>query len=200
MDENISRRIREIMENSNLSASAFAAEIGITRSNLAHIFSGRNQPSFTMLEKILKAFPNVRTEWLVTGVGDMLKSPDEIALAEEVSSRRKGPVQTELSFDGIPDIVAGIGGPSPAAPLPDPTPATIAVDNSTGGAVKEDTPSQSWEKSENTGNQPVSARPVRSPGRPRTNTATSHVAGRKVRKIVYFYTDNTFEEFLPTTM
>ncbi|MCQ2263870.1 MAG: helix-turn-helix transcriptional regulator, partial [Bacteroidales bacterium] len=61
MDVQINSRIKEIMEHAKLTPSDFSAAIGITRSNLSHILSGRNQPSFSMLEKILKAFPEIRT-------------------------------------------------------------------------------------------------------------------------------------------
>ena len=41
----ITNRIQELIEEKNLSKSAFAKEIGIQRSSLAHFFSGRNKPS-----------------------------------------------------------------------------------------------------------------------------------------------------------
>ena len=77
MDADINNRIKSILEESQLTPSEFAAAIGTSRSNLTHLLSGRNQPSFSLLEKLLKAFPQVRTEWLVTGLGEMLRDEDD---------------------------------------------------------------------------------------------------------------------------
>ena len=60
-------RIRLIMKSQNLSASEFADTIGIKRSNLSHVLSGRNKPSLDFLAKIIEAFPKVNASWLITG-------------------------------------------------------------------------------------------------------------------------------------
>ncbi len=60
-------RIRLIMKSQNLSASEFADTIGIKRSNLSHVLSGRNKPSLDFLAKIIESFPKVNAAWLITG-------------------------------------------------------------------------------------------------------------------------------------
>ena len=65
-------RIKMIISWKKLSASAFADRIGVPRSTISHILSGRNNPSLDLLQKILDTFPEVRTEWLVRGNGRML--------------------------------------------------------------------------------------------------------------------------------
>ena len=60
-------RIRLIMKSQNLSASEFADTIGIKRSNLSHVLSGRNKPSLDFLAKIIESFPKVNASWLITG-------------------------------------------------------------------------------------------------------------------------------------
>jgi hypothetical protein len=55
--------------------SAFAKEVGISNQSLGEIVGARQSlPSFTALQKIIIAFPQVRIEWIVMGKGDMLKA------------------------------------------------------------------------------------------------------------------------------
>jgi len=60
-------RIEQIIRSKNLTPSRFADEIGIQRSGLSHILSGRNKPSLDFIQKILNRYPDVDIEWLITG-------------------------------------------------------------------------------------------------------------------------------------
>ncbi len=64
-------RVKTLITELELSSSAFADRIGVPRSSISHILSGRNKPSLELCQKILDAFPVVRTEWLVRGKGNM---------------------------------------------------------------------------------------------------------------------------------
>lgn len=63
----IKDRIRMVIDSHKLSAGAFADKIGVQRSNVSHVLSGRNKPGFEFLEKIVLAFPKVQAHWLLTG-------------------------------------------------------------------------------------------------------------------------------------
>jgi len=67
------KRIIELMEYYNLSSSQFADKIGVQRSSISHILSGRNKPSFDFLQKINSVFPNVDANWLLNGIGSIEK-------------------------------------------------------------------------------------------------------------------------------
>ena len=72
----IQDRIKLIIKANNQTPATFADEIGIKRSNLSHVLSGRNKPSLNFLSKIIGTFPNVNASWLVTGVtreGDFME-------------------------------------------------------------------------------------------------------------------------------
>lgn len=76
--ENIRRvkmkeRIQQIMQREGLSPSRFAEEIGIQRSAMSHIISGRNNPSLDVVMKILERFKYIQSDWLLTGQGTMLR-------------------------------------------------------------------------------------------------------------------------------
>jgi len=60
-------RIEEIINNHQLTAASFAIKIGVQRSAISHILSGRNKPSLNFLMKIHDAFDEVNLEWLILG-------------------------------------------------------------------------------------------------------------------------------------
>ncbi len=60
-------RIKTIMKANQLSPSQFADKIGVQRSSLSHVLSGRNKPSLDFLSKIIQHFPKVNASWLITG-------------------------------------------------------------------------------------------------------------------------------------
>lgn len=64
-------RIKQILSEKQLSASRLADMIGVPRSTISHILSGRNNPSLEFVQKILDTFPDIRSEWLVRGQGLM---------------------------------------------------------------------------------------------------------------------------------
>lgn len=64
---NLIERIRNVIEESELSAAAFADKIGVQRSSISHILSGRNKPSLDFILKVLDAFPALDSDWLLLG-------------------------------------------------------------------------------------------------------------------------------------
>jgi len=66
-------QIQEILTKERLSSSQFADKIGVQRSSVSHVLSGRNKPGFDFIQKILVAFPEIDGDWLITGSGEMYK-------------------------------------------------------------------------------------------------------------------------------
>ena len=66
-------RISLLIKAKNLSAAQFADEIGVQRSGISHLMSGRNKPSLDLIQKTLQRFPDVSTEWLLFGKGEMMR-------------------------------------------------------------------------------------------------------------------------------
>jgi transcriptional regulator with XRE-family HTH domain len=69
-------RIKKIIDFEQVTASKFADIIGVQRSSVSHILSGRNNPSLEVIQKILSAFSNLNTDWLILGEGQMFKNPN----------------------------------------------------------------------------------------------------------------------------
>lgn len=61
----INDKIKQILIDKNLTPSYFADEIGVQRSSISHILSGRNRPSFDIIQKIIRRFPELGYEWIM---------------------------------------------------------------------------------------------------------------------------------------
>jgi len=66
-------RLTQFLQSEQLSPARFADILGVQRSGISHILSGRNKPGFDFIEKIVIKFPNINAEWLITGKGKMYK-------------------------------------------------------------------------------------------------------------------------------
>ena len=63
-------RLQKVIDYYGESASSFAEKIGVQRSSISHILSGRNKPSLDFILKILSTFPEVDLYWLFNGKGE----------------------------------------------------------------------------------------------------------------------------------
>lgn len=62
-------RITQIMSYYQLSPAKFAELIGVPKSGISHLISGRNKPSLDYVTRILGVFKEVDSEWLLFGKG-----------------------------------------------------------------------------------------------------------------------------------
>ena len=65
------KRINNWIKKEGLKSSELADIIGVNRSTISHILSGRNKPSIDFLYKLLFNYPNINANWLITGNGNM---------------------------------------------------------------------------------------------------------------------------------
>ncbi len=77
-------RIIQLLNSEGLSASKFADIIGVQRSSMSHIISGRNNPSLDFIQKIIRSFPNVSGDWLISGSGEMDKQQSSTSLFQDL--------------------------------------------------------------------------------------------------------------------
>ena len=86
-------RLNSLLKYLKLTSSQFADEIRVQRSSISHVISGRNKPGFDFIQKILKRFPEISADWLITGDGEMLrkKSIREYDMFESEEKRREEP-------------------------------------------------------------------------------------------------------------
>ena len=89
-------RLKKILNYHQLTASLFADKIGVQRSSISHILSGRNKPSLDFILKVTNTFTDVDIYWLLYGKGAFPKeqeptnkvfSPDESSIVETINSK-----------------------------------------------------------------------------------------------------------------
>lgn len=71
------KRLETVLDYYGLNASAFADKIGVQRSSMSHLLSGRNKPSLDFVMKILEVFPDVDLYWILIGRGNFPKNGDD---------------------------------------------------------------------------------------------------------------------------
>lgn len=70
-------RIQELIDKLNTQPSKFADEIGVPRSTISHLVSGRNKPSLDFIMKIVEKYPEVNVDWIVFGRGNAFNTNDK---------------------------------------------------------------------------------------------------------------------------
>jgi len=93
-------RLSKFLTSEGLSPSLLADKLGIQRSGISHIKSGRNYPSFDFIQKLLIHFPKLNAEWLILGQGSMYKTvttdvPDMFTSSAPVDKTSVSPVIPE---------------------------------------------------------------------------------------------------------
>lgn len=83
-------RLQKIMDYYDLNASAFADRLGVQRSAISHILSGRNKPSLDFVLKLSDAFAEVNLYWLLLGKGSFL-------VMEEIPPQAPAPLSSSIS-------------------------------------------------------------------------------------------------------
>ena len=70
-------RIRQIQELQRMSQREFAAALGISPSSLSSIYNGHTSPTNNHVQAIHRRFPEINTDWLLFGDGDMVRMNKE---------------------------------------------------------------------------------------------------------------------------
>jgi transcriptional regulator with XRE-family HTH domain len=138
------KRLDSLLEYYNLNAASFADKIGVQRSSLSHLLSGRNKPSLDFILKILEVFPEVDLYWILNGKGTFPKINNEIKSGDSAATIQSSEPSLENLFANATETKSI----APTLPINKTAPTNQSVSN-------------------------------------------------EVEKIVFFYKDGTFKEFLP---
>jgi len=181
-------RIKQIIEYYKLSPASFAEQIGINRSNLTHLFSGRNQPSLDLAKKILHNYPEIKTEWLIMGVGEMMRGEAEKELDNKIKNERK--IYEEESAPDLFSVQPHYNTAKETVPQnhnATPVESAVVYPNKVSEQISdsrevENTMPQIEQKDLN---------PSYLPSYPAPSSPAS------ISKIIFFYSDNSFEIYNP---
>jgi DNA-binding XRE family transcriptional regulator len=98
--DSIVEKIKQVMQQFNLTSSVFADEIGVPRASISHILAGRNKPSLPVLLKITARFPEITMNWLLEGIDNPAAPPPGSQTEENI------PQETSTVSPRIPTPVA----------------------------------------------------------------------------------------------
>lgn len=164
-------RITKVIQYSELTPAEFAEEIGVQRSSISHIISGRNKPSLDFITKIKTAFPDFEWDWLINGEGEMLisdKAPE---------STDEKPKTEEKKKPSLPDLFSLINDDNFGL--------TECEDKVQKPALRES--DISYQKS---------GQNILTKSQPLEKSVINQDSSMKnVKRIVFFYDDGTFETY-----
>ncbi len=83
-------KLLKLMETEKLTASRLAELLGIRSSGISHILSERNKPSYDLLQKILRRFPNINPDWLLLDSDQMYRTENMAAAINSESKSAEG--------------------------------------------------------------------------------------------------------------
>ena len=63
------------MKSLNLSARQFAEQIHVQPGTISNMMTGRNNPSYEVIKRILIRYPELNPEWLINEQGQMWRTP-----------------------------------------------------------------------------------------------------------------------------
>jgi transcriptional regulator with XRE-family HTH domain len=165
-------RLIQLLDLEQLSPSKFADLIGVQRSSISHVLSGRNKPSFDFLQKTLKAFPGLNASWLMLGEGTMYERMGRTVPGNLFDTPEDREVPSEAaaadSIDHVPEI-------------PEPEEAGITE------GIRPETPAGSTSGTAEIGNDQAKE----------AVSGPIAVSSRRIVQVMVLYDDDTFRSFKP---
>jgi len=173
-----------------MTAAQFADEIGVQKSSISHILSGRNNASLDFIQKVLLSYPEVNMEWLMFGKGPLFKGTDMAANASNSEDSGTEPSQNSASVDLFSDLFKGQRSDFRIETELSKEPKLEAK------AKQEDMTKESLiSETENDNPLPISS--LQKTEQDLDNSGKINSATRSILKIVEFYSDNTYKEYFP---
>ena len=197
----MNRRFQTILDLENLSPAQLADRLGVQRSGISHILSGRNKPSFELLQRVVQSFPEISAEWLITGNGKPLKEQNQAAASGAASSAASGATSGAANSRSSgttpsisPSTTSGSNNSSTSGTISGATPPFEGLFNSSESATEPQIPAQTSDiegiEDEISDFQPLQSSIFDA------NPANDREK-RALKRVILIYNDNTFEELLP---
>lgn len=201
----MNRRFQTILDLENLSPAQLADRLGVQRSGISHILSGRNKPSFELLQRVVQSFPEISAEWLITGNGKPLKEQNQAAASGAASGATSGATSSAANSRSSgttpsttpsisPSTTSGSNNSSTSGTISGATPPFEGLFNSSEAATEPQIPAQTSDiegiEDEISDFQPLQSSIFDA------NPANDREK-RALKRVILIYNDNTFEELLP---
>lgn len=111
-------KLEFILKNKGLTATSLARMLEIQPSGLSHILSGRNKPSFDLVVKILKVFPDLNPDWLLLDSEQVFREDAARPTASAPTHDDGLPASPLLPFDDVHSGGSSEGDSEQRAELP----------------------------------------------------------------------------------
>lgn len=166
-------RLKLFLEKTQISNSKFADDCGISRPTLSQILNGRNKKiSDELIGKIHDAFPSLSIMWLMFGEGNMLTANYGEIQTNETPKHQSGDFELFNKENNENDLFSGIED-------------LINSNN------KKDIDSLISEK-QISNSQTIENNEIKE-----KEIGVDNISNKKISSILVFYSDNTFEKFIP---
>ncbi len=163
-------RLQTLLSSEKIASSKFADILGVNRSSISHLLSGRNNPSLDFLQRVLKKFPHINPDWLLLGQGNMYRNDSKTSIHKPAFS---------LFNEEIKEVEN-----SPNEEVKKEADASKDIDN------VQDEYTKQYAKREN--NKSEDKDDIFS-----YEQVQKTKEAKRVDKIVFFYTDKSFEVYYP---
>lgn len=194
----MNNRIQKILNSEKLSRSQFAEIIKIQASAVTHLINGRNKPSADVLQNILKAFPQISPDWLILGTGNMYRNEQQSSISQPDSteSAKNEPFVATL-FDGISDNESENDEENEITQSSEEK-RTVAVATQKSQVSVPNNPTKYNFNTKNVTASEPTPQPQPQKEEARRIDSSPYVSSqpRTIKKIIIFYSDNTFEELI----
>lgn len=184
-------KLKRLMKHEGINSTRLAEILGIQPSGISHIMSGRNNPSFDFIKRLLQRFPQINPDWLISDKGPMYR--DEIKKKnspEPVTPKESNEVQSEpLDIFTASGQSATMRIDAPATAVSIPESADMIADKSLAAGFSGHVDTGEY------GSASIAAKvgdfsKVESSG-------SNSVSRSSIDRIVVFYRDKTFSEYIP---
>ena len=196
-------RLKLFLAMEGLSPSQFADKLGVQRSGVSHLLSGRNKPSFEFINKMLVAFPKINPDWLITGNGKAYRDlPSQPAASSAAPSQQQEAYTAETVDAQLEENPVNSYGPdlfsveSEAVAAPQKAPGSAASPSQTSQMQPDSqTPAQPEKPRQSSVSQQVA--PPQTQKYPSENRvkipAVAANPAKRIAQITILYTDGTYE-------
>lgn len=174
-------RIRIIMEYTKLSQQDFAARLGISPASLSSILTGRTNPTNKHIMGIHQGFPEINVNWLMFGEGDMLTGEHAVSPSNEPGENDGETGQQTATLQPIDPDAANENG------------ALFAGEQSAAYP-----PSSVEHRAMAYGARRDQRATVRGNGSVVMNAINVDKDERRIKEIRVFYSNGTYESFVPS--
>ena len=97
-------RLQTILNLEKISAAQLSQLLGIQRSTLSNLMSGRNNPSYDFILATMTKLPNLNTEWLLRGEGQPYKNPEKNFRGQPLDQIKTEVPDPDQNFFGYTEV------------------------------------------------------------------------------------------------